>query len=103
MNDTFIFAEFLKLALSTALPLLPLVMALVTYWGKLGVTGKWQLISSMATGLFLGGFVMYLQTFPQTLVEWSACGLFGLVLGLAASGVYEVGKEAVLKANESLG
>ena len=95
--DKFIFAEFLKVALPTAAGLLPIVMALVTYWGKLGVTGKWQLLSSMATGLVLGGFVMYIQTLPQTLVEWSAVGLFGLILGLAASGVYEIGKDLVAK------
>lgn len=93
----FSFAKFLELALPTAAGLLPLVMALVTYWGKLGVSGKWQLISSMATGLVVGGFVMYIQTLPQTLVEWSATGLFGLILGLAASGVYEIGKDLVTK------
>jgi len=95
--DGFLFSEFLKLALPTAAGLLPIVMALVTYWGKLGVSGKWQTVSSMATGLVLGGFVMYIQVLPQNLIEWSAVGLFGLILGLAASGVYEIGKELMTK------
>ena len=95
--ETFVFAEFIKLAVPTAAALLPVVMALVTYWGKLGVTGNWQLVSSMATGLVLGGFVMYIQTLPTDLIGWSATGLFGLVLGLAASGVYEVGKDLLDK------
>lgn len=93
----FVFAEFVKIALPTAVGILPFVMAFVTYWGKLGVTGNWQLISSMLTGLVLGGVVMYAQTFPVTFVEWLSVGLFGVIVGLAASGVYEVGKDLVQK------
>ena len=93
----FDFKEFLVLALPTASALLPLVMAVVTYWGKLGVSGKWQFVSSMATGLVLGGGVMYFQVLPDLPSEWFAVGLFGLIMGLAASGVYEVGKALVYK------
>jgi len=94
----FNFTEFLKVALPTVAGLLPFVMALVTYWGKLGVSGKWQLLSSMATGLVLGGFFMYIQVFPKTLVEWASVGFVGLVLGLSASGVYEIAKDVTVKA-----
>jgi hypothetical protein len=97
----FNFADFLKVALPTAVGVLPFVMALVTYWGKLGVQGKAQLVSSMATGLVLGGGVMYLQTLPHDLTSWASVVIFGLIEGLAASGVYEVGVKATAKALKS--
>ena len=93
----FNFADFMKIALPTAAGVLPLVMALVTYWGKLGAKGNVQLVSSMATGLVLGGGIMYVQTFPQDAAGWTAVVLFGLIEGLAASGVYEVAKEVTAK------
>ena len=90
-------AVFIKTALITDTALLPFTMALVNYWGKLGISGKWQLVSSMLTGLVLGGFFMFIQVNPQTLVDWSLVGFVGLVEGLAASGVYELGLDTVKK------
>ena len=78
--------------------LLPIVMALVTLYGKFGVTGKWQLVSSLATGLVLGGGVMYLELIPATAGGWVSVSLYGLLLGLTATGVYDVLKIAAAKA-----
>ena len=77
--------------------LMSIIMALVTYWGKLGVSGKWQLISSLATGLVIGGGFMWIELAPTTVVDWVTVGIYGLLLGLTASGVYEVGKELAAK------
>jgi len=77
--------------------LMSIIMALVTYWGKLGVTGKWQLVSSLATGLVIGGGFMWIELAPADAVSWVAVVLYGLLLGLTASGVYEVGKELTAK------
>ena len=90
-------AVFVKTVLPTTAALLPIVMAIVTYLGKLGVQGKWQLVSSLVTGLVLGGVSMYFQIFPVVAVDWFVTVLYGLVLGLSASGVYEVGRDLVEK------
>lgn len=78
---------------TTGALLLPFIMGLVTLWGKLGAQGRIQLLSSLATGLILGGLVRFAQVSPATLVGWIDVAGFGLTCGLAASGVYEVGKQ----------
>lgn len=75
------------------------IMALVTLWGKLGISGKAQLVSSLVTGLVIGGGFMWIELNPATAKDWATVLLYGLILGLTASGVYEVGKEIALKAN----
>ncbi len=99
MNSTYLL-EFFKAAGVTTTLVLPIVLGLVTWYGKLGVSGKNQLYSSMATGLLIGGFVMYVQVSPVTLIQWTAVVLYGLILGLMASGVYDTGKAVALKINQ---
>ncbi len=99
MNGAFSILEFVKAAGVTTSIFLPVVLGLVKWYGSaLGVTGRWQFVSSMATGLGIGSAVMYFQLYPTLAVEWFAVGLYGLLLGLSASGVYEVGKEVTEKA-----
>ena len=74
-----------------------LVMALVTLWGKFGVSGKWQLLSSLLTGVVTGVLFYYFTNTPESAVEWFSAGLFGLIIGLTASGVYDAVKEAAGK------
>jgi len=75
----------------------------VDYLGKWGVKGKWQLASSLIAGLVLGGIVMYFTTYPATAVAWFSVALFGLLIGLAASGCYEGIKAASAKGVSSGG
>jgi hypothetical protein len=89
--------SFIQTGLITSAALLPFTMALVTLWGKFGLTGKWQLASALATGLVLGVFFMYVQAPPTDLVGWSQVVFVGLVEGLGATGVYEVVKNATAK------
>jgi energy-coupling factor transporter transmembrane protein EcfT len=77
--------------------MLAIVFGLVDYLGKLGVKGIWQLISSMLSGLILGGIVMYFTIYPDTAVGWFSVALFGLLIGLAASGCYQGIKTASAK------
>lgn len=87
---------------------MPIVMSLVTLWGSFGVKGKWQLVSSLATGLVFGGGLGYWQLSNNltTLSNTTQVGnvlastLYGLITGLTASGLYEVGKAAVAKGYE---
>jgi hypothetical protein len=85
-------------------PLLFVVMGLVWFWGKLGVTGKWQLGTSMLTGLVLGAGFMVTQTRPPvgdwytSFIYWFSNVIYGAGLGLLASGFYNIGKTVLEKA-----
>lgn len=85
-------------------PLAFVVMGLVWAWGELGVKGPWQMVSSLATGLVLGGGYMVAQTRPpvgdawQAFGYWFAVAVYGLGLGVMSSGLYEFGKDTILKA-----
>ena len=89
--------EYLLLVAQVTPFVLPIIMALVTYWGKLGLKGNWQLLSSLLTGLVIGGATMYFVSPPEVAADWFGLVLFGLMMGLAASGVYEVVKDAASK------
>lgn len=69
-----------------------IVIGLTTLWGQLGVKGKAQLLSSLATGLVVGSFFGWVEVQPTDLVTWVVVGTFGLITGLEATGLYETGK-----------
>ncbi len=94
--------EFLKSAGLIYLPILSIVFGIVDYLGKLGVKGKWQFVSSLLAGLILGGLVMYFTIQPATAVAWFSVALFGLLIGLGASGCYEGIKTASAKGAETI-
>jgi hypothetical protein len=99
---TFEPGKFIQSALVFTAALSPVVLALVTWYGKLGVKGKLQLVLSMLTGFILGIAVqMAVVGFPRTYPDYIALLIFGLIPGSVASGVYETGKgigERVAKA-----
>lgn len=90
-------------AVVQGVPLMFVVMGLVWMWGKLGAKGKVQLFSSMVTGLILGVGYMVAVTKPpigdwwQGYVYWFGNVVFGVGLGLIASGFYEIGKGLIQK------
>lgn len=73
------------------------VFVLVWLWGELGVTGKYQLLSSFLTGVVLGIADKYFNGALATGAEWFLAVLYGIVLGGLASGAYESLKTAVSK------
>jgi hypothetical protein len=85
--------EFIQAATVNTAVLLPVIMALVTLYGKFGIQGKAQLALSLLTGFVLGVAVMVADTgVPTTFAGWVALFIYGLIPGLVASGVYETGK-----------
>lgn len=75
----------------------------VTFLGKMGVTGRAQLASSMASGIVVGGaFMIAVMGVPGDFAGWFGVILAGLALGLIASGVYETGKGLVTKTVERM-
>lgn len=85
------------------IPLVLVVLGLVAYLGKLGVKGKAQLISSMLIGLVLGAGYQLSQSVPAGYSGWFGVVIYGLGLGLVASGIYETGmKMAKARADHSV-
>ena len=93
--------QFVNAALPTLGLLVPLIIALVEYLGKLGVAGKAQLACSMGFGLVGGVGAMIAQLgVPADFAGWFGNVIVGLMAGGAASGVYEAFKSAAAKANK---
>lgn len=94
----FDFTAFFKASADNAPWVLAVVLGLVTFWGKLGVKGVWQLVSSMLTGLLIGGmFDIAALGLPADFAGWFSVSMYGIAMGLVASLGYETGKEVVLK------
>ena len=93
---------YVKAAVS-GVPLMFVVIGLVWVWGKLGLQGKQQLISSMLTGMALGLPYMIAQTRPPvgdwwlSFGYWFATVIYGLGLGVFASVLYELNKDLIAK------
>lgn len=77
----------------------PAIVAIVTLAKAFGVTGKWALLAAVVVGVALNVAAYYLGTSGgyQAAVQ-------GLLVGLAAAGLYDTAKVAgvTLKAPESL-
>lgn len=66
------------------------VIAFVEWLKAVGVSGRWLPLASMASGILFGGLYLYVTngTFGLESV------LYGVVLGLVASGVFRAVKSA---------
>lgn len=90
--------DFFINVVPTAVILLPLTGGIVKYLGDMGVKGRAQLASALGVGLVLGGLTSYFITLPADAAAWFATVLYGLTLGLATAGYYNMQKEAAEKA-----
>ncbi|MFN2196239.1 MAG: hypothetical protein ACK2UW_08970 [Anaerolineales bacterium] len=87
-------------AAAAGIPIVFPVIGLVWWYGKaLKLKGSKQYASSLATGTVIGGLYMVTTTRPpagdwwQVLGYWFGVGMYGLGLGLLASGLYDTGKD----------
>lgn len=78
-------------------PLLFVVVGLVEWLKKLGIEGKTLTAASMGIGLLLGGGYMISQGFPSGFAAWFAVVVYGLAMGLVASGLYDTAKNILEK------
>ena len=80
------------------IPLIAVVMGLVTWLSEtFSLVGKQSLIASMLIGLILGGGFQLSQATPADFAGWFAVIVYGLALGLVASGIYDTGKKLTRK------
>lgn len=71
------------------IPLIFVVMGLVELSKVLGARGKLLTILSLAIGLALGVLYQLSIAMPASFGEWFGAVIFGLALGIVASGVYD--------------
>lgn len=71
------------------IPLLVVVIGLVQFIKGFGLSGNVVKGLSLAIGLVLGGGYQYSLAAPVDFAGWFALVVFGLGLGLVASGLYD--------------
>ena len=80
-------------------PLLFVVLGLVQWVKSFNVQGNALRGVAMGIGLILGaGYQLAVVGFPANFAGWFAVVVFGLGLGVVASGVYDAGTAIVQKA-----
>lgn len=70
------------------IPLLAIVIGLVQFIKGFGLNGNAVKALSLAIGLLLGGAYQYTVAAPVDFAGWFSIVVFGLGLGLVASGLY---------------
>lgn len=95
MNEFSLFSS----ASVNGIPLVFVVVGLVQLIGRLGLKGQAQLLSSLLIGAGLGILyqVQAAGALPSDLASWISVLFYGLGLGVVASGLYETGKEMLIK------
>lgn len=89
--------EIISESMVNGIPLALVVLGLVEWSKRLGVSGKQLQILSMLMGIVLGVLYQY-GAFPlATFSEWFGAVVYGLALGLIASGVYDAMRSAVVR------
>lgn len=79
------------------IPLVLVVLGLVEFIKRFGVEGKVLLGVSMGVGLVLGVLYKISLALPASYGEWFIAVIYGIALGLVASGIYDAVKSATFK------
>ena len=91
--DTLLDISAVTTIIVSGFPLIAVVLGLVEFSKKLGLEGKPLLAVSMVLGLLFGiGYQLTVVGQPGTAGEWFSAVIVGLVFGLVASGIYDLGK-----------
>ncbi|MEM4203788.1 MAG: hypothetical protein QXS54_06940 [Candidatus Methanomethylicaceae archaeon] len=80
--------------LVNGIPLVAVVIGLVEYLKSVGLKGQALSVASLIIGVVLGVAYIYSESPIVTFAEWFRAIVFGLVLGLVASGLYDSVKSA---------
>lgn len=82
--------DFFKDAVVAGIPLLILVIGLVQWIKDYGLQGKNAKLASLLIGLLLGFGYNLSVKIPVNFADWFTVLVFGLGLGVVASGIYDV-------------
>ncbi len=81
-------------ALVAGIPLVLVVIGLVEWSKRLGVSGKPLMVLSMLIGVVLGVLYQFSQQPLEGFSAWFGAVVYGLGLGLVASGIYDAARSA---------
>lgn len=81
-------------ALVAGVPLVLVVIGLVEWSKRLGVSGKPLMVLSMLIGVVLGVLYQFSQQPLEGFSAWFGAVVYGLGLGLVASGIYDAARSA---------
>ena len=85
----------------SGIPLVVFVLALTTWVADvISAQGKRKMIVAMVIGLLFGGAYQVSQNMPTSFAGWFLVLVYGISLGLLASGVWDTGKTLFLKVLE---
>ncbi len=90
--------QVVSLALTGSAPLLLVVMGMVQWLKRLNLSGVVLNIASLLTGLLFGGVYLYATLHPIDLLGFFFVIVYGLVIGLIASGIYDLAGNIAAKA-----
>ena len=80
-----------------SVPLVVVVFGLVEFIKSLGLKGKALTVLSLVIGILLGlGYQVAEVGSPAGFTGWFEAGIFGLVIGLVASGFYKFANDRFL-------
>jgi len=83
------------------IPLLFVVLGLVEWLKPYITEAKYLRLASMAIGLLLGGgYLLATVGFPSDFAGWFSVVVYGLGVGVVASGIYDVGEGWLKKLNK---
>lgn len=77
------------------IPLVAVVIGLVSWTKTLGLSGRMLTVTSMAIGIVLGVGYKLAAGVPTDSGGWFAAVVFGIMVGLIASGIYDAARGAV--------
>lgn len=84
-------------AVVSGIPLVLVVIGLVEWSKRLGVSGRPLQILSMLVGVVLGILYQYSQQPLEGFSAWFGAAVYGFGLGLVASGIYDAVRSAVTR------
>lgn len=82
--------------------LLAMIAGLVEFAKKFGLQGNGCLLMSMACGVGFGVLFQVMEMYPGVFTTWARVAIYGLIFGLSASGLYDVGKKLALTAGTAI-
>lgn len=78
------------------IPLLFVVIGLVEWFKLFNISGNILRFISMGIGLVIGiGYMLASHGLPTIFADWFALVIFGLALGIVASGIFDAGRSIV--------
>lgn len=84
-------------AIVSGLPLLLVVLGLVEWVKRLGLSGRPVILVSMGIGLVIGIAYQVSIALPTDFAGWFGAAVYGIGLGIVASGIYDTGKSILNK------